>query len=66
VKQPDDMNEEWTARQIDGLWCVGLKGNLDTIHDATLRITGGWLSDEKAKIIAETIVRQHNAERKGV
>lgn len=56
----DDILEPWAARKLDGVWCVGTEGNLDTIHDATVRVTGGWLSPEAAQAVAESIVRQHN------
>lgn len=58
---PDESTIRWAARLIDGVWCVGMDGNLDTLHDAALRITGGWLSPEAAKAVAETVAAQHNA-----
>jgi len=59
-KHIEDLVEPWSARKLDGVWCVGAEGNLDTIHDATVRVTGGWLSPEAAQAVAESIVRQHN------
>jgi len=58
---PDEGTIPWAARMIDGIWCVGMEGNLDTLHDATLRITGGWLDEAAAKSVAEDIVARHNA-----
>jgi hypothetical protein len=51
----------WTAAKIDGVWCVGQRGNLDTTHDATLRITGGFLDDNEAEQVANWLVEQYNA-----
>jgi hypothetical protein len=58
---PDESTIHWAARLIDGIWCVGMDGNLDTLHDAALRITGGWLSPDAARAVAEAVAAQHNA-----
>lgn len=58
---PDESTIRWDAALIDGVWCVGMEGNLDTGHDATLRITGGWLDGAMAEKVARAIVEQHNA-----
>jgi hypothetical protein len=58
---PSEAEVEWDFAHIEGLWCVGMKGNLDTIYDATLRITGGWLNNETAREVAQQIVEQHNS-----
>ena len=58
---PDESTIRWAARLIDGVWCVGMDGNLDTLHDAALRITGGWLSPDAARVVAEAVAAQHNA-----
>jgi hypothetical protein len=53
----------WSARKVDGIWAVGMAGNLDTKHDATVIVTGGWLSDDEAREVAEWIANRFNKER---
>jgi predicted kinase len=54
-------NKHYVARKIDGIWCVGCSDNLQTKHDATAMITGGWLSDHAAKSIAEFTAEAYNS-----
>jgi len=50
----------WTCKFIDGVWCVGMRGNLDTKHDATLHITGGFLQSDEAEHLANWLVDTYN------
>lgn len=58
---PCESTIRWAARKIEGVWCVGMEGNLDFLPDSALRITGGWLTDETARAVAESVAEQHNA-----
>lgn len=58
---PCESTIRWAAACLDGVWCVGMEGNLDCLPDSALRITGGWLTDETARAVAESVAAQHNA-----
>ncbi len=55
----------WTVQKIDDIWCVGMEGNLQTRHDATLKITGGFLGDDEAQEVAQWIADRYNEARTG-
>lgn len=62
MTKPDPSSHPWgwEARFIDGELCIGMKGNLDTIHDAVITVhrhTHDWA---EAKEIADWIVDQYN------
>lgn len=61
VELPDPSSQRWgwEARKIDGKWRVGMKGNLDTIHDATV-VVNGFGSDVEAQKTAMWIAYQYN------
>ncbi len=52
---------QWEAKAIDGEWRVGLKGNLDTVHDATITVHKHGEGDIDQRI-AEWVADAHNAE----
>ena len=57
IPDPACHRTGWSAKLIDGLWCIGMTGNLDTIHDAVLRVNrhGAWDEAEAtARWVAET------------
>lgn len=67
-----ELDLPWAYKVIDGVVYIGMEGNLDTVHDATLKISGGFMyhHDEGATPeqravdairLAKIIVEQHNA-----
>jgi hypothetical protein len=60
---PDPACHEigWDARFIDGMWRVGMWGNLDTKHDAVISVNQHTSDGEEAKRIAFWIRDQYNA-----
>ena len=62
---PDPASHQtgWSFEKLDGRWCVGMTGNLDTIHDAVLIVhTGRAGSDEEARRIAEWVAQKYTEE----
>lgn len=59
---PDPLSHltGWEAKKIDGRWFVGMKGNLDTIHDGLIEVAR-HTTDEAAQEIAEWIAAAYNA-----
>lgn len=51
----------WQAKMIDGQWRVGLRGNLDTVHDATITVHKHGEGDID-RHIAEWVADAHNAD----
>ena len=49
------------AREIEGKLCIGMEGNLDTLHDALLWLNQHDADGTEKKRIAELIVRALNA-----
>lgn len=60
VPDPSCHRTGWSARFIEGRWCVGMTGNLDTIHDAVLVVNDHYNDDAKARAIAEFVAQQYN------
>ncbi len=52
----------WDYKYIDGKWRVGMKGNLDTVHDAVIVVNSHSSDDTEARRIAEWIVTKYNKE----
>lgn len=50
----------WEARFIDGAWRIGMKGNLDTKHDAVITVNQHTSDGEEAKRIAKWVSDQYN------
>jgi hypothetical protein len=65
-KQPPFEGHEWDAQLIEGRWRVGMKGNLDTPHDAILSIHPGIINEALAERIARDIVELQNTRLKNV
>lgn len=61
VDLPDPASHHWgwEARKIDGKWRVGMKGNLDTIHDAIIDVWSPF-GDAEAQKTAMWIAYQYN------
>lgn len=60
MADPDSRSYEgWEAGHVDGAWRIGMKGNLDTRHDAVLTVTGGMVDDNEAKAVAEFVAAAH-------
>jgi hypothetical protein len=59
---PDEASHEtgWEARKIDGKWRVGMRGNLDTPHDAVITVHQHHATDEEAQRIAEWTAAAYN------
>lgn len=59
---PDKACHEtgWEATKIAGRWCVGMRGNLDTIHDAVLIVNNHSSDDSNAQEIAEWVAARYN------
>lgn len=59
---PDPASHQfgWEAKRIDGRWCVGMRGNLDTIHDAVVVVNNHYEDDAHGKQIANWIADQYN------
>ncbi len=60
VPDPSCHRTGWSARFIDERWCVGMTGNLDTIHDAVLIVNNHYGDDVKGREIAEFVAEQYN------
>lgn len=62
---PDPSSHQWgwSARKIDGRWCVGMTGNLDTLHDAVVIINNHGPYDAEARKTALWIAEQYNQAR---
>lgn len=60
LPDPSCHRTGWTARKIAGRWCVGMTGNLDTVHDAVVIINNHYGDDVEAKKTAEWIAEQYN------
>jgi len=50
LPDPASHRTGWSARMIDGVWCVGMTGNLDTVHDAVVRVNRHGSAEEAADI----------------
>lgn len=63
VQKPDPAAHRtgWSAKRIDGRWCVGMTGNLDTIHDAVLIVNNHSSDDDHARQIAEWVAATYSA-----
>lgn len=59
LPDPASHRTGWSARRIDGVWCVGMTGNLDTVHDAVVRVNRHG-SEEEAADIARWIARTYS------
>lgn len=55
----------WDAKEIDGRWCVGMRGNLDTIHDAAITVHRFVEDDQDAKALAHWIADTYNRQIAG-
>lgn len=66
MKLPDPASHKtgWSHAKIDGRWCVGMTGNLDTIHDAVLVVNNHTESDDHAREIAAWVAASYNAVRR--
>jgi hypothetical protein len=60
TEQAADSSYQWEARLLNGQWRVGLKGNLDTVHDATITVHKHGEGDIDQRI-AEWVAEVHNA-----
>ncbi len=60
VPDPSSHRWGWKAAKCDGVWCVGMDGNLDTKYDATIQVTGGWQTDDECREVAEFIAAAYN------
>ena len=49
----------WAVRRIDDRWCIGMEGNLDTIHDAVL-VVNRHGSHEDAEALARWVADRYN------
>lgn len=60
--KPDPLSHKcgWEAKIIDGLWRVGMKGNLDTVHDAVITVHRHTSDGQEAEDIASWIVEKYN------
>jgi len=54
------MFRKWDHRKIDGRWCVGMEGNLDTRHDAVL-VVNSHAGDAEAEALARRVADLLNA-----
>jgi hypothetical protein len=59
LPDPASHDTGWSARLIDGVWCIGMTGNLDTIHDAVVRVNRHG-SDQEAADIARWIAATYS------
>lgn len=59
---PDQASHRWgwQARFIDGKWRVGMRGNLDTVHDAVITVHRHH-GNQEARQIAEWVAELWNS-----
>lgn len=58
---PASHQTGWCAKRIDGRWCVGMTGNLDTIHDAVLVVNNHSSDSAHGQRIAEWVASTYTA-----
>lgn len=63
-KAPHWQTYLWEHRVIQAHHCVGMRGNLDTIHDALVIVSQHTHDGKEACEVAEWIVKQHNEQFK--
>jgi hypothetical protein len=61
LPDPGAHRTGWAARLIGVRWCVGMAGNLDTVHDATLVVEAGFLDEEQREKLARWLAATYNA-----
>jgi len=61
VPDPSSHQTGWEADKIDGLWRVGMRGNLDTVHDAVVTVHQHRADDQESRRVAEWIAGVYNA-----
>lgn len=50
----------WIASKVNGRWCVGMWGNLDSPQDAAIVVNGGMLSEKDCENLATFIADKLN------
>lgn len=68
IELPDPHSKDvgWQVKKIDGVWCVGMNGNLDTRHDAVIKVNPGALGvsledmDDAAYKTARWVANMYN------
>lgn len=61
LPDPSSHMTGWDYKFIEGKYRVGMRGNLDTVHDAVISINSHSSDRAEAKKIAEWIVEQYNS-----
>ena len=60
VPDPASHPFGWEAKFVDHAWRVGMAGNLDTKHDASITVHDHYEDGHTAKEIAEFVAAQYN------